>query len=170
MKDDALRLQFFPFLNDFENGRIPDSVELRSFHVEKLQIVDATSCRTKIEGLKEQIVNHEGDIKPTIYVLNGLVAMTRYYRFFLFGFKEDELGFESGSQKKPKTLSQILDLNSKMTLFYFMPQGKDDQTHISLVKFNIALLGKWRWRVGRAIRLCEGVYCHLNTVSWMGCM
>ena len=103
MKDDALRLQFFPFLNDFENGRIPDSVELRSFHVEKLQIVDATSCRTKIEGLEEQIVNHEGDIKPTIYVLNGLVAMTRYYRFFLFGFKEDELGFESGSQKKPKT-------------------------------------------------------------------
>ena len=61
------------------------------------------SCRTEIEGLEEHIVNHEGDIEPTIFVLNGLVAMTRYCRFLLFGFVEDELGFESGSQKKPKT-------------------------------------------------------------------
>ncbi|KAG5131025.1 hypothetical protein AAZX31_13G207800 [Glycine max] len=102
MKDDALRLRFFSFLDEFENGGIPDSAELGSFYVEKLQIVDAASCRTEIEGLEEQIVNHEGDIEPTISVLNGLVAMTRYCRFLLFGFEEDELGFESGSQKKPK--------------------------------------------------------------------
>ncbi|RZC19988.1 60S ribosomal protein L31 [Glycine soja] len=49
-----------------------------SFYVEKLQIVDVASCRTEIEGLEEHIVNHEGDIEPTIFVLNGLVAMTRY--------------------------------------------------------------------------------------------
>ncbi|KAG4956044.1 hypothetical protein JHK85_042424 [Glycine max] len=102
MKDDALRVRFFSFLDEFENGRLPDSAELRSFYVEKLQIVDAASCRSEIEGLEEQIVNHEGDIEPTISVLNGLVAMTRYCRFLLFGFEEDELGFERGSHKKPK--------------------------------------------------------------------
>ncbi|KAK7412486.1 hypothetical protein VNO78_03950 [Psophocarpus tetragonolobus] len=102
-KDDALRVRFFSFLDEFEKGRSPDSAELRSFYVENLQIVDADSCRTEIEALEEQIVNHEGDIEPTISVLNGLVAMTRYCRFLLFGFEEDEVGFfESGSQKKPK--------------------------------------------------------------------
>ncbi|KAL5134311.1 60S ribosomal protein L31 [Glycine soja] len=40
-----------------------------------LQIVDVASCRTEIEGLEEHIVNHEGDIEPTIFVLNGLKAM-----------------------------------------------------------------------------------------------
>ena len=96
MKDDALRVRFFSFLDEFENGRLPDSAELRSFYVEKLQIVDAASCRSEIEGLEEQIVNHEGDIEPTISVLNGLVAMTRYCRFLLFGFEEDELGNGGG--------------------------------------------------------------------------
>ncbi|XP_004485933.1 U-box domain-containing protein 17 [Cicer arietinum] len=102
MEDDALRIRFFLFLDEFENGRIPDSAELRSFYVDKLQIVDAASCRIEIEALEEQIVNHEGDIEPTISVLKGLVAMTRYCRFLLFGFEEDELDLENGSQKKPK--------------------------------------------------------------------
>ena len=100
MEDDALRIRFFSFLDEFENGRIPDSAELRSFYVGKLHILDAASCRTEIEALEEQIVNHEGDIEPTISVLKGLVAMTRYCRFLLFGFEEDELDFENGSQKK----------------------------------------------------------------------
>ncbi|KAK7245557.1 hypothetical protein RIF29_40404 [Crotalaria pallida] len=101
-KDDALRILFFWFLDEFEGGKIPDSAELRSFYVEKLQILDARSCRNEIEALEEQIVNHEGDIEPTISVLNGLVAMTRYCRFLLFGFEEDELHLENGSQKKPR--------------------------------------------------------------------
>jgi hypothetical protein len=100
MEDDALRIRFFSFLDEFENGRIPDSAELRSFYVDKLQVIDAASCRTEIEALEEQIVNHEGDIEPTISVLKGFVAMTRYCRFLIFGFEEDELDFENGSQKK----------------------------------------------------------------------
>ncbi|WJX26839.1 U-box domain-containing protein 17 [Trifolium repens] len=100
MEDEALRIRFFSFLDEFENGRIPDSAELRSFYVDKLQVIDAASCRTEIEALEEQIVNHEGDIEPTISVLKGFVAMTRYCRFLIFGFEEDELDLENGSQKK----------------------------------------------------------------------
>ncbi|KAK2393774.1 U-box domain-containing protein [Trifolium repens] len=100
MEDEALRIRFFSFLDEFENGRIPDSAELQSFYVDKLQVIDAASCRTEIEALEEQIVNHEGDIEPTISVLKGFVAMTRYCRFLIFGFEEDELDLENGSQKK----------------------------------------------------------------------
>ncbi|MCI08923.1 U-box domain-containing protein 17-like, partial [Trifolium medium] len=96
MEDDALRIRFFSFLDEFENGRIPDSAELRSFYVDKLKVIDAASCRTEIEALEEQIVNHEGDIEPTISVLKGFVAMTRYCRFLIFGFEEDELDLENG--------------------------------------------------------------------------
>ncbi|KAL5727156.1 hypothetical protein ACHQM5_000382 [Ranunculus cassubicifolius] len=83
-RDEALRAQLFLFLDDFEKGRVPDPVEL-------------------IEFLEEQIYNHEGDVEPTVSVLNGFVALTRYCRFLLFGFKdeeEEEIG--SGSQKKPR--------------------------------------------------------------------
>ena len=100
--DDALRVRFFAFLDVFESGRIPDSGELKDFYVEKLQILDARSCRSEIEALEEQIVNHEGDIEPTISVLNGFVAMTRYCRFLLFGFEEDDFDLEHGNQKKLK--------------------------------------------------------------------
>ncbi|CAL0334708.1 unnamed protein product [Lupinus luteus] len=102
MKDEVLRIRFFSFLDEFECGKIPDSAELKCFCVEKLQILDARTCRTEIEALEEQIVNHEGDIEPTISVLNGLVALTRYCRFLLFGFDEDELHLENESQKKIK--------------------------------------------------------------------
>ncbi|KAK7247208.1 hypothetical protein RIF29_42085 [Crotalaria pallida] len=100
--DDALRIRFFSFLDEFENGRIPDSKELKALLVDKLKISDARSCRAEIESLEEQIVNHEGDVEPTVSVLNGLVAMTRYCRFLLFGFEEDELGLENGNQKVVK--------------------------------------------------------------------
>ncbi|CAI8583753.1 unnamed protein product [Vicia faba] len=102
MGDDALRIRFFEFLDEFENGKIPESDKLRWFYVEKLRIVDADCCRGEIEALEEQIVNHEGDIEPTISVLKGLVAMTRYCRFLIFGFEEDEVDSENGNQKKPK--------------------------------------------------------------------
>ncbi|KAI4332463.1 hypothetical protein L6164_017369 [Bauhinia variegata] len=101
-KDDELRIRFCSFLDEFENGRIPDSDELRSFFVEKLQIVDARSCRNEIESLEEQIVNHEGDVEPTISVLNGLVAMTRYCRFLLFGFEGEDMDIGNVNQRKSK--------------------------------------------------------------------
>ncbi|GKU94353.1 hypothetical protein SLEP1_g7856 [Rubroshorea leprosula] len=98
--DENLRLRFFSFLDEFENGRIPNPVELRVFFVERLGITDAKSCRGEIVFLEEQIVNHEGDVEPTASVLNGFVAITRYCRFLLFGFEEDEIELGSGNQKK----------------------------------------------------------------------
>ncbi|KAM7263696.1 hypothetical protein ACFE04_001379 [Oxalis oulophora] len=99
--DDDLRVQLFSFLYEFENDRIPDSVELRSFFVEKLGIRDSNSCRAEIEFLEEQIVNHEGDIEPNASVLNAFVAIMRYCRFLLFGFEdEDEVEFSIGNNHK----------------------------------------------------------------------
>ncbi|XP_044461967.1 U-box domain-containing protein 17-like [Mangifera indica] len=100
-KDDSLRVKFFYFLDEFENGKVPNHVELRSFFVDNLEIKDAKSCRTEIEFLEEQISNHEGDVEPTAAVLNGFVAVTRYCRFLLFGFEEDEVRLRIGNQKKP---------------------------------------------------------------------
>ncbi|MBA0870648.1 hypothetical protein Goshw_015314, partial [Gossypium schwendimanii] len=53
--DEVLRLKFFSFLDEFENGRIPNHVELRLFFVERLGIKDVESCRSEIEFLEEQI-------------------------------------------------------------------------------------------------------------------
>ncbi|XP_052201243.1 U-box domain-containing protein 17 [Diospyros lotus] len=100
--DDELRLKFYSFLDKFENGRVPDPVELNSFFVEELGIRGSRSFRLEIEFLEEQIVNHEGDIEPTVSVLNGFVALIRYCRFLLFGFDEDEMGLRSGKQRKVK--------------------------------------------------------------------
>lgn len=101
-KDEFLRIRFFGFLNVFENGKVPNSEELRSFFVGRLGIKDAKSCRVEIEFLEEQIVNHEGDVEPTVSVLNGFVALTRYCRFLLFGFEEDEVGSGIGSVRRPR--------------------------------------------------------------------
>lgn len=98
--DELLRLRLFSFLDEFEHGRVPNHVDLRSFFVEGLGIKDAKTCRAEIEFLEEQIVNHEGDAEPTASVLNGFVAIMRYSRFLLFGFEEDEAELGIGSHKK----------------------------------------------------------------------
>ncbi|XP_044496783.1 U-box domain-containing protein 17 [Mangifera indica] len=103
-RDDSLRVKCFYFLDEFENGRVPNHVELRSFFVENLEIKDAKSCRTEIEFLEEQIVNHEGDVEPSAAVLNGFVAVTRYCRFLLFGYEEDVVALGIGNQKPRKGL------------------------------------------------------------------
>ncbi|XVE51507.1 hypothetical protein DITRI_Ditri02bG0047500 [Diplodiscus trichospermus] len=100
--DENARVRFFSFLKEFENGRIPNHVDLSLFFVERLGIRDGKSCRCEIEFLEEQIVNHEGDIEPTASVLNGFVAITRYCRFLLLGFEEDEVQLSFGNQKKPR--------------------------------------------------------------------
>ncbi|XP_068470188.1 U-box domain-containing protein 17-like [Phaseolus vulgaris] len=104
-KDDALRTRFFWFLDEFESGRVPDSKDLRCFFVDKLQMLDAKSCRVEVEALEEQIVNHEGDVEPTVPVLNGMVAITRYCRFLLFGF-EDELEIEIQKRARKRLITQ----------------------------------------------------------------
>ncbi|KAK9088743.1 hypothetical protein Scep_027825 [Stephania cephalantha] len=88
--DDSLRIQLFSFLDDFEERRTPDRSSLWMVFVDRLGIGDAKSCRDEIEFMEEQIYNHEGDVEPTVPVLNGFVALTRYCRFLLFGFDEEE--------------------------------------------------------------------------------
>ncbi|XAR59265.1 Ubiquitin--protein ligase [Bertholletia excelsa] len=100
--DEELRLKFFALLDQFENRRIPAPVELYHFFVGRLGIREAKSFRAEIEFLEEQIYNHEGDVEPTVSVLNGFVALTRYCRFLLFGFDDDEMELGSGKRKKPK--------------------------------------------------------------------
>lgn len=98
--DEMLRRRLYSFLNEFENGEVPNSNELWFFFVDQLRIRDAKSCRDEIEFLEDQIVNHEGDVEPTAAVLNGFVALTRYCRFMLFGFEEEEMEVGAGSHKK----------------------------------------------------------------------
>ncbi|KAG6756155.1 hypothetical protein POTOM_039580 [Populus tomentosa] len=98
--EEDLRVRFFSFLDEFEKGKIPNMVDLRLFFVEGLGIKDAKSSRAEIEFLEEQIVSHEGDIEPTASVLNGFVAITRYCRFLLYGFEENEVELQIGNQKK----------------------------------------------------------------------
>ncbi|KAL8032395.1 hypothetical protein ABFX02_13G093200 [Erythranthe guttata] len=104
--EDSLRLKLYYFLNEFENGRIPERNELYAFFVEKLGICNVKSCRVEIEFLEEQIVNHDGDIEPTASVLNGFVALIRYTRFLLFSF-EDEEG-ELGKWKRKPTKKGLI--------------------------------------------------------------
>ncbi|XP_050368119.1 U-box domain-containing protein 17 [Argentina anserina] len=100
--DEDTRIQLFRFLRLFETGSVPNSDEIRVFFMERLGIRDARSCRHEIEFLEEQILNHEGDVEPSVAVLNGFVAFTRYCRFLLFGFEEDEVEQGAGSQKKAR--------------------------------------------------------------------
>ncbi|KAL0398427.1 UNVERIFIED_CONTAM: U-box domain-containing protein 17 [Sesamum radiatum] len=104
--DDLLRLKLYSFLNEFEDGRIPDRNQLYSFFVEKLGICNVKSYRDEIEFLEEQVVSHDGDIEPTASVLNGFVALVRYCRFLLFRF-EDEDG-ELGKWKRRPTKKGLI--------------------------------------------------------------
>ncbi|KAK1388981.1 U-box domain-containing protein [Heracleum sosnowskyi] len=47
----------------------------------------------------------EGDIEPTASVLYGFVALTRYCRFSLFGFKNVESGLRDKQKKDKRRLS-----------------------------------------------------------------
>ncbi|XP_075496839.1 U-box domain-containing protein 17-like [Primulina tabacum] len=100
--DDMLRLKFYNFLDEFENGRVPEKNELYAFLVENLSICDVKSCRAEIEFLEEQIVNHDGDVEPTSSVLNGFVALIRYCRFLLFRFEDEEGELGKWKLRKPK--------------------------------------------------------------------
>ncbi|KAL4585749.1 hypothetical protein LXL04_010374 [Taraxacum kok-saghyz] len=113
--DDALRLKFFEMLNEIETGRIPSVQEFYEFFVNKLGIVDATSCRGELEFLEEHMMNHEDDIEPSATILSGFVAMIRYCRFLLFGFEEDEVEIARGhiiksSKKQGLITTEIADI------------------------------------------------------------
>ncbi|KAJ6830952.1 U-box domain-containing protein 17-like [Iris pallida] len=98
-RDELLRLKIFSFLEDFDKGRAPDRFELEAAFVDGLGIRNAQSCRLEIELVGEQIHgDEEGAADPS--VLGGIVALTRYCRFLLFGFVEERSSFGSGEKTK----------------------------------------------------------------------
>ncbi|EOA28909.1 hypothetical protein CARUB_v10025155mg [Capsella rubella] len=125
--DQLLRQRFYSFLDAFQKGQIPNSEELRSFFVEKLEIKDPKSCGDEIEFLEEQILNHDcDDLELTLPLINGFVAITRYCMFLLFGF-EDGLGWSINNSKKQRkclVAQEIVDT--------FMSLPKDFVCSISL--------------------------------------
>ncbi|XP_074576983.1 U-box domain-containing protein 17-like [Curcuma longa] len=88
--DEELRCEIHSFLARFETGEVPDPAELRNTFVNRLGIQDAGVCRTEIEFLEEQMLSQDEDID--LSVVSGVIALTRYCRFFLFGFHEVEVG------------------------------------------------------------------------------
>ncbi|KAK6124172.1 hypothetical protein DH2020_042081 [Rehmannia glutinosa] len=126
--DDLLRLKLYYFLNEFENGRIPERNELYAFFVEKLGFCDVKSYRAEIEFLEEQIVNHDGDIDPTASVINGFVAIIRYCRYLLFRFEDEEgeLGkWKRGTTKKGLISQEIADTFVKIPKDFCCPISLD---------------------------------------------
>lgn len=100
--DEKIRLRIFSFLDDFESGHPPDPAELESVFVDRIGIRSATDCRAEIELLEEQIYNQDegsgSDSDPAI--LGGVVALTRYCRFLLFGFESEVRRSECKTMKK----------------------------------------------------------------------
>lgn len=88
--DEAMRVQLFNYLHEFEVGGVPDKAGLQMFLVEGLGIRDEKSCTSEIKFLEDLICNYENDIEPTSSVVKGVVAFTRYCRFLIFGFGGDE--------------------------------------------------------------------------------
>ncbi|KAG9448193.1 hypothetical protein H6P81_014321 [Aristolochia fimbriata] len=108
-QDETLRLKLYAFLDEFEEGHIPDQNDLRTAFVEKIGIRDAKSFRAEIDFLEEQIINHEEDVEPPISLLTGFVALARYCRFLLFRCEEEEEGESAttsaiGNKKSKKSL------------------------------------------------------------------
>ena len=107
--DEAMRVQLFNFLHEFEVGGVPDKVELQMFFVEGLGIRDEKSCRSETEFLEDLICNYENDIEPSSSVVKGVVALTRYCRFLIFGFSGDEETMCLENWKKERTSQQTTE-------------------------------------------------------------
>ncbi|RRT54566.1 hypothetical protein B296_00046432 [Ensete ventricosum] len=103
--DEELCRRIFFFLGQFETGEAPDPAELRDTFVHRLGIRDARACRTEIEFLEEQISNQEEDMD--LPLVSGVVALTRYCRFLLFGFQEMDVNkpFSDPGKTSRKRLS-----------------------------------------------------------------
>lgn len=103
--DEALRVQLFGFLDQFEKGNAPSLIELEMFFIGKLGIRDARSCKAEIEFLEEKFVHHQGDVEPSVSMLNGFIALTRYCRFLLYdGSAEEEDELVKKPPRKRKNL------------------------------------------------------------------
>nr|XP_010915473.1 LOW QUALITY PROTEIN: U-box domain-containing protein 17-like [Elaeis guineensis] len=114
-QDEELRRKLFSFLNEFERGGVPDPEELRAAFIDQLGIRDAKACRTEIEFLEEQIYNQEED--ADLSLLGGVVALTRYCRFLLFGFQEIDVERCSNQANKLRNgLASQGSLDSSFTI------------------------------------------------------
>lgn len=125
--EDLLRMKIYHFLNEFENGCIPEMDELYTFFVQELRICDVRDCRAEIEFLEEQIANHNGDIEPAASVLYGFVAVLRYCRFLLFRFEDEdgELGWKRRLMKKGLITQEIADTFSTIPKDFCCPISLD---------------------------------------------
>lgn len=95
-REETLRLRIFSFLEELDNGQVPDSAELREAFIHRLGIGDAKACRAEIEFLEEQIYSQDEDVSPSL--LGGVIALIRYCRFRLFESVEEK------TKKKPSFL------------------------------------------------------------------
>ncbi|KAJ0259808.1 U box domain-containing protein [Hirschfeldia incana] len=101
-KDETLRNKLYSFLDEFENGSVPNSEELTFFFFEKLGIKDLISYRDEIEFLEEQIKSHGCDLEPTRSVINAFIDITRYVMFLLFKIEDDESKLSIQDVKKQR--------------------------------------------------------------------
>ncbi|KFK36322.1 hypothetical protein AALP_AA4G107600 [Arabis alpina] len=102
VNEEMLRERLYSFLDGFENGRIPDSQDLRDFFVEKLKIRDPKTCVAEIGFLEEQIMYYDSDLEPTGSVIKGFIDMIRYCRFLLFGIEDNGLEWRIKNSEKQR--------------------------------------------------------------------
>lgn len=99
-QDESLRLQLYSFLNEFENGRIPDAELLKHAYFVGLGMRNVQNYRYEIKFLEEQIYNSNDD-PMDISTISGLIALTRYCRFSVLGFVEESQKRTIKSKKIP---------------------------------------------------------------------
>ncbi|RZS10099.1 hypothetical protein BHM03_00041267 [Ensete ventricosum] len=96
--DEKLRRKIHSFLGRFHAGEAPDPADLRSTYVDGLGIGNASACCAEIELLEEHISNQEDNMDLSVVI--GVVALTRYCRFSLFGFQGIDVEGPCGDQRK----------------------------------------------------------------------
>lgn len=63
-QDEAMRKRLLSFVEEFEAGRIPEYVELKTFFWDRLGIQDAKTFRSEMKFLGDLIRNHEDELEP----------------------------------------------------------------------------------------------------------
>ncbi|CAH8365596.1 unnamed protein product [Eruca vesicaria subsp. sativa] len=127
--DETLRNRLYTFLNEFENGSVPNSEELSFFFFEKLGIKDPISYKSEIEFLEEQIKSHGCDLEPTRSVINGFIDITRYVMFLLFKIQDgDEWSVDNIKKQRTSLISEEIE-----NTFTTLPQDFTCSISLSLM-------------------------------------
>lgn len=104
-EDDKLRSTVLGFLQELENGRVPNKTDLQVAFAEKLGIHDAVTCRSEIEFLEERRFYGQEDNTD---LLDGVIALTRYCRFLIF----DVTTNMKPKKKKKIRMSSIIQVSA----------------------------------------------------------